>query len=85
MLGSHQNRPPKSLLVCWKDIDMWLLKKKITSFVDSYAVDLIHDIINQRFIPGKHFALSMGLETQVLISLIQIVQEQRHVKLLPVM
>ena len=41
-------------------------EKKITSFVDSYAVDLIHDIINQRFIPGKHFALSMGLETEVL-------------------
>ena len=37
--------------------------EKTTRLVDSYATDLIHGIINGRFITSKHSVLLMGLQT----------------------
>ena len=62
-----------------------MIPEETTHLVDSYATDLIHGIINERLITAKHSALSMGLQTRVLTSLVQILQEQRHASLQPVM
>ena len=62
--------------------------EKTTCLTDSSEADLIYGISNGRFITAKHFSLSMGLsmglQTPVLISLIQILPKPRHANSLPI-
>ena len=60
MLGNQQNQSSTSLMICWKDIDMSLLKKN-THLADSYEADLIYGIINGKYLTAKHFSYSIGL------------------------
>ena len=77
----NARKPPEStiyLLTGLLERHRHVTLEKTTCFVDSYEADLIYGISNEIFITAKHFALSVGLQTRILISLIQILQKQRH-------
>ena len=77
----NARKPPESIIYFLTGLlerHRHVTPEKTTCLVDSYEADFIYEISNGRFITTKHFALSMGLQTRVLISLIQILQKQRH-------
>ena len=84
----NTGKPPESIIYFFTGLlerHRHVTPEKTTCLVDSYEADLIYRISNGRFTTAKHFAFSMSLQTRVLISVIQILQKQRHANSLPTM
>ena len=62
----NARKPPESIIYFLTDLlnrHRHVNPEKTTRLVDSYTTNLIHGIINGRFITAKYSARSMGLQT----------------------